>query len=148
MKLSPVYLPAHIYKILTAALTNRIYNHLLRKNILPEEQKGCHRKSRRCKDQMLVSKMIKSLVKKHQKHLYMAWADYKKTFDNLRHTWIITVMKIYRICPTVRRFVEALKKEWKTKIWHYYIKGHIKTGKVAFNGEYSKVTPCFHYYFV
>jgi len=94
MKLSPVYWPGHIHKILTAALTNRIYNHLVRNNILPEEKKGCHRKSKECKDQMLVSKMIKSLVKKHQRHLYMAWADYKKTFDSLCHTWIITVMEM------------------------------------------------------
>ena len=38
---------------------------------------------------------------------------------------------MYRICPTVRRFVEASKKEWKTEMWLYHIEGHIKRGKVA-----------------
>jgi hypothetical protein len=61
----------------------------------------------------------------------MAWADYKKAFDSLCHTWIITAMEMYRICPTVRRFVEALKKEWKTEMWLYHIDGHIKRGKVT-----------------
>ena len=67
-----------IYNILTAALTNRIYNHLLRNSILPEEKKMCFRMSRGCKDQLLVSKMITSLAKKHQRHLCRAWTCYKK----------------------------------------------------------------------
>jgi hypothetical protein len=61
-----------VHKIVMAALTNRIHNHLLRHNILPEEQKGCHRMLRGSMDQLLVSKMISSLVKKHQRHLCMA----------------------------------------------------------------------------
>ena len=51
----PDYFPT-IYKILMAALKNRICKHLLRNNILPEEQKDCHKMSRGCKDQLLVSK--------------------------------------------------------------------------------------------
>ena len=34
------------YKILTAILSNRIYNHLQENKILPEEQKGCRKGSR------------------------------------------------------------------------------------------------------
>jgi len=71
-----------VHKILTVALTNRIYNHLLSNSILPEEQKGCHIMSRGCEDQLLVfffilffylvSKMMTSLAKKHHRHLCMA----------------------------------------------------------------------------
>ena len=128
-----------------ALLTNRIYNHLLRNNILPEEQKGCCTVSRVCKHQVLVSKMITPLAKKHQRHLCMAWIDYKKAFDSLSHTWIDTVMEMYQICPTIRQFVKASRKEWKTAVWLYHTKGNVKTENWLLNGEYSKVTPCLHY---
>ena len=77
---------------------------------LPEEEKGCHRMSRWCKNQLLVSKMIMSLVKKHQNHLCMAWIYGKKTFNNHPHTWIVAVMEMYQMCPTVRLFLEASKE--------------------------------------
>jgi len=119
------------YKILTAALTNRIYDHLQTNKILPDEQKGCCRKSRGCKDQLLISKMVLSLTKKHLRNLSIAWIDYRKAFDSIPHTWIATVMEIYGICPTITQFIEASMKEWKTEMWLYYSGGHIKTGNIT-----------------
>jgi hypothetical protein len=91
----------YYYKILITVLTNRINNHLLRNNVLPEEQKRCCRMYRRCNDQLLVSKLITSLAKKYQRHLCMAWIDYKKAFESLPHTWIVSVTEMYQTCPTV-----------------------------------------------
>jgi hypothetical protein len=53
-------------------------------------------------DQLLVSKMITSLAKKHKRYLRVAGIDYGKAFDGLPHTWIFTVMEVYQICPTIR----------------------------------------------
>jgi hypothetical protein len=86
---------------------------------------------RACKDQLLVSKLITSLTKKHQRHLCMAWNDYKKAFDSLPHNWIVTVKEMYQICPTRRQFMEASMKEWKTKMWLSHTEGHVKRGTVA-----------------
>ena len=61
----------------------------------------------------------------------MAWIDYKKAFDNLPGTCIVTVMERYQIYPTIRQFVEASVKEWKTEMWLYHTEGHDRTGKVA-----------------
>ena len=61
----------------------------------------------------------------------MAWIDYKKAFDSLPHTWIVTVMKMYQICPTIRQFMEASMKEWKTKMWLNHTEGHVKRGTLA-----------------
>jgi len=44
-----------------------------------------------------VSKMIISLVNRHPRHLCTAWIDFKKAFENLTHTWIVTVIEMYRI---------------------------------------------------
>lgn len=119
------------YKILTAALTNRIYDHLLRNKILPAEQKGCRRTSRGCKDQLLVSKMVVSMAKTQLKGLGIAWIDYKKAFDSLPHSWILRVMEIYQVCPIITRFVGAAMREWKTEMWLYYKGGCIRTGNIA-----------------
>jgi hypothetical protein len=67
----------------------------LRNSILPEEQKGFNGMSRGCKEQLLVSKVITSLVKRHQRHLSMAWIYYMKAFDSLTRTCIVTVMQMY-----------------------------------------------------
>jgi len=53
--------------ILITVLTNRLNNHLLRNNILPDEQKGCCRMYRGCKDQLLVSKLITSFSQETSK---------------------------------------------------------------------------------
>ena len=56
-----------IYKILTSLISERIYSYLQKNNILPEEQKGCRKKSRGCKDQLLVSQMVMQHAKKFKK---------------------------------------------------------------------------------
>jgi len=53
--------------------------------------------SRGREDQLLVSKMIISLVNRHPRHLCTAWIDFKKAFENLTHTWIVTVIEMYQI---------------------------------------------------
>jgi hypothetical protein len=78
----------------------------------------------------------------------MAWTDYKKAFDSLTHTWILTVMKMNQICPTIRQFMEASMKEWKTKIGSTTLKGMSKEEQWLLNREYSRVTPSLHYFSV
>jgi len=41
-------------KLLTGIFAGKIYGHLEYSNLLPEEQKGCRKKSRRTKDQLLI----------------------------------------------------------------------------------------------
>jgi hypothetical protein len=112
----PITWLSTIHKILTAALTNRIYNHLLRHNYF-SEQKVCHRMLRGCTDQLLVSKMITSLVKKHQRHLGMAWIYYKKVSDRLPHTWIVTVMEKYNY-KTICGGIEERTEDWNLALLH------------------------------
>jgi hypothetical protein len=60
----------------------------------------------------------------------MAWIDCKRAFDSLPHTWIVTVMETYQICPTVT-IRGGIDERWKTKMWLYHTERHVKTGKVA-----------------
>ena len=55
-------------------------------NALPIEQKGCRRKSRDTKDQLLIDKMVLADCKRKHENLAMAWVDYKKAYDMVPHS--------------------------------------------------------------
>ena len=54
--------------------------------ILDEEQKGCERNSRGTKDQVLVEKAVLKDCKKRRINLAIAWIDYRKVHDVIRHS--------------------------------------------------------------
>ena len=60
-----------------------------KQNLLPEEQKGCRRKSRGKKDQLLIDKTILKDCRKRRTNLAMAWIDYRKAYDFVPHSCII-----------------------------------------------------------
>ena len=47
-------------------------------HLFPEEQKGCRRKSRGTKDQLLIDKAVLKDCRKRRANLAMAWIAYKK----------------------------------------------------------------------
>ncbi|XP_014680323.1 PREDICTED: uncharacterized protein LOC106820314, partial [Priapulus caudatus] len=102
--------------ILTAAISNRLYNHLQKSGILTDKQKGCRRASRGCKDQLFISNMIVSMVKKLKRKLGMAWIGYKKAFDSVPYFLILAAMRIYRVSPTIIQVMEATMKKWKSEM--------------------------------
>ena len=79
-------------------------------NLLPPEQKGCKRGTYGCKDQLLINKMILEDCMSKKKNLSTNWIDYQKAFDSVPHSWIIKVMKIYKVYP----FIQPSMPNWKT----------------------------------
>lgn len=61
----------------------------------------------------------------------MAWVDYKKAYDSVPHSWIIAALKIYGVCPTIGRFLEAAMIEWNTEMQLHHSGGCITTGRIA-----------------
>ena len=82
------------WKLLTALLSDEIYLFLEENQFLPEEQKGCRRKSRGTGDQLYIDKMILREVKVRKKSLAMGWIDYRKAFDMMPHSWILECLNI------------------------------------------------------
>ena len=64
-----------MWKLLTRIIGAELYNDLEGKNLLPEEQKGCRRKSRATKDQLIIDKMILKNCKRRLTNLSLAWID-------------------------------------------------------------------------
>ena len=78
-----------MWKLLTGVFTEKVYDHLLSNDLLPDEQKGCRKKSRGTKDQLLIDKAILREVRRKKRSLAMSWIDYKKAYDMVPHSWIL-----------------------------------------------------------
>ena len=80
-----------IWKLLTGIISDKTYDHL-EENKLLEEQKGSRRKCQGTKDQLVIDRCILQNCRKRKTSLRMAWVDYKKTYDMVPHSWIITTV--------------------------------------------------------
>ena len=105
-----------MWKLLTGIFAEEIYDHLKENNLLPDEQKGCRKRSRGTKDQLLVDKAIMLEAKKKQKFLGMAWVDYKKAYDMVPHSWLLEVVEMMGVAENVRSLLGESMKEWKTEL--------------------------------
>ena len=127
----PITCEPTTYKIITAAIANRIYNHLTINKKISTQQKGYCKSSMGCKDQLLISKLITALAKKKQRNLSVAWIDYQKAFDSVPHTWIIDVMKIYKIPSAIVKVIELTIMTWKPKMILPHTNEQLTTGKIC-----------------
>ena len=102
-----------MWKLLTGIISEDMYCFMENENILPDEQKGCRRKSRGTKDQLLIDKTILKDCRKRRTNLAMAWIDYRKAYDFVPHSWILECLDMLGIADNVRRFLEKSMKKWK-----------------------------------
>ena len=56
-----------MWKLLSGFLADSMYQHLVTQNLIPEEQKGCKRNSRGCKEQLLIDKLVMKHCKRTSK---------------------------------------------------------------------------------
>ena len=103
-------------ELMTGIVSEKIYSYLEVNNILPNEEKGCRKKSKGTKDQLLIDKTILRDCKKMHKNLAMAWVDYKKAYDMMQHSWILESIKLINISESVIKFIQGSMSKWKTKL--------------------------------
>ena len=111
------------FKLLTLLLSNKIYDHITLSTpshapILQLEQKGFRKKSRGCKDQLLIDKCITK--NNNNTNINFAWIDYEKAYDSIPHSWIEEVLHLYKIDPTTSNFIIQSMKTWKTKMYLHH----------------------------
>ena len=91
--------------------------------MIPWEQKGCKRKSRGTKDQLLIDKMIMKHATRKQRNLRMTWIDYKKVYNSVPHSWILRSMGLVGVATNITSFMEKAVKMWNTPLdnkWRNY----------------------------
>ena len=103
----PITCLPNLWKLYTGILSEDIYQHLDVNKLFPEEQKGCRKKSRGCKEQLAIDKLILRHCKRTKSSLYMAFIDYQKAYDSIPHSWILKSMEMCKINPQIIRLFES-----------------------------------------
>ena len=91
----PISCLSLMWKLMTGVIAEVMYKAL--EGILPEEQKGCRRRSRGTKDQLLIDKAILKDCKRRHTNLTMAWIDYRKAYDMVLHSCIGECLEMFGI---------------------------------------------------
>lgn len=115
-KYRPITCLPTVYKIFTSIIANKIYHHVDNNNLLDEEQKGCRKNSRGCKEQLIIDAVITGEAIKMKKSLYTAYIDYQKAFDSVPHTWLHEVLQMYHIEPHICQFLRYATTQWRTNL--------------------------------
>ena len=93
-----------IWKLMTVMLAKKMYSYLERKNVLPSEEKECHKGSRGTKDQLLIDKTLLRNYKRRHTNLAMSWIDYyRKAYD------------MFCIANNIQDFLNSMKS-WKLEL--------------------------------
>ena len=102
----PILCLSLMWMLITGTITESIYNFLDVNYKLPVEQKGCKKRSRGTKDQLLIDKMILRDCRKIHTNLGMAWIDYKKAYNMVPHSWILQSLEHVQVSDNIRKFVK------------------------------------------
>jgi len=125
-----------MWKLLSGIFAEKIYDHLLNNNLLPEEQKGCRKKSRGTKDQLLIDKSILREVKALKRNLSMCWIDYKKAYDMVPHSWILEMLGMVGVAGNVRMLLKGSMTNWKTVLTaNNKVLGEVDINRGIFQGD-------------
>ena len=135
------YLPI-MWKLLSGILADSMYQHLETQNLIPEEQKGCKRNSRGCKEQLLIDKLVMKHCKRRRKDLYMTFIDYKKAYDSVPHSWLLSSMAMCGISPLILEFFAAsLGQSYVDLFLNNNCLGNIKIRRGIFQGDSVSLLP-------
>ncbi|KAI5731489.1 hypothetical protein M8J77_010820 [Diaphorina citri] len=105
-----------IYKIFTSIIKSKVYQHVIDNNILAWEQKGCISKSFGSKEQIVIDSFVVNQARIKKRNLSNCYIDYAKAYDSIPHSWLLEVLKIYKINDNIINTLAKLMTNWKTKI--------------------------------
>ena len=105
-----------MWKLMTGIISNSVYDYLEINNILPSKQKGCKRKSRGTKDQLLIDKTVMKDCKKRHTNLGMAWIDYRKAYDMIPHSWILESLEMVNVADNVIEMLKRSMNNWNVNL--------------------------------
>ena len=103
------------YKLLTAVMTEILYDHSTEWDILPPEQRAVRRGRRGCLDALMVDSMVAQAAVKRNRDLSVAWIDYQKAYDRVPHEWLELMLAAMRAPQTIQRTLGNLRKKWSSE---------------------------------
>ena len=102
-----------MWKLLLGVTADQIYGHLDQQKLLPEEQKGCRKRSRGTNDLLYIDRAVTREVKSRKKNLVMAWIDYKKYYDMVPHSWVKECLDLFVVAENIKTLLFNNMKKWR-----------------------------------
>ena len=81
-----------------------------------EEEKGCRRRSRGTKDQLLIDKAVIKNWKRRKTDITMAWIDFRKACDMVPHSWMIKSLELVGAAKNIVNLLKETMKKRKTNL--------------------------------
>ena len=132
----PITCLSAMWKLFTGLISDSIYHHLDQQKLLPPEQKGCKKKSRGCKEQLMIDKLILQNCKRRKRNLNMTFIDYKKAYDSVPHSWILSCLTMCGISSCIIDLFEAsFKQSYVNLMLGKVSLGRIKINRGLFQGD-------------
>ena len=101
---------------MTGIISTAMCDYLESNDRLPTEKKGCKRKSRGTKDQLLIDETVINYCKKRHTNLGTAWIDYKKAYDMTPQSRIVESLKLANVADNVISFIERSMNIWNVNL--------------------------------
>ena len=105
-----------MWKLLSGIIADQIYGHLDQQKLLPEEQKGCRKRSRGTNDLLYIDRAVIGEVKSIEKNLAMAWTAYKKAYDMVAHSWIKECLGLFGVAENIKTLLVNSMEKWRVML--------------------------------
>ena len=105
-----------MWKLLSVVSAYQIYGPLDQQKLLPEEQKGCKKRSRGTNDLLYIDWAVIREVTSRKKNLAMAWIDYKKAYDMVPHSWIKECLDLFGVAGNIKTLLVNNMEKWRSFI--------------------------------
>ena len=115
-KYRPITCLSSLYKVLSSVITRKVQDHCEVNRVMTEEQKGCRKNTQGCNDQVTIDAVIVGQASRSKRNLGMAYIDYKKAYDSVPHSYLIRVLKLYKIDDGVIRLMQHAMGMWSTSL--------------------------------
>ena len=104
------------YKLFTSMIASYMKDHADRNGIWDKSQLGTCTGVLGTVDQLIVDNAIMDEVRNQKRHLVVAFYDYQKAYDMVRHDWMIRVYKWMGVPEKVISVISKLMDGWKTRL--------------------------------
>ena len=118
-------------------IVDLIYGYLDQQKLLPEEQKGCRKRSRGTNGLLCIDRAVIREVRSRKKNLAMTWIDYKKAYDMVQYLWINKCLDLVEVAENIKTMlvVNSMEK-WRVMLCAGNSElGQVDIKRVIFQGD-------------
>ena len=121
-----------MYKIHSACLLSLLQRAERAWQRIHPMQRGAKQGSSGVIENNLINRWILEDAKCKKRNLSMAWIDFKKAFDMVKHSWIERILQVSGYPTNISRAIINMMHQWSTQIELADGKGKVKSNKIQF----------------